>query len=195
MIGRLPGGPKTLVAFTSILLAYTVQTESTQHVQYSLHFEKPLLLLYVTHSSFLLLLPLQLVVLRVLTGRPMSHYLGLLRRDVQKQVDRVRSMWGLSPARSSSEFMSTTAVIVLLLTLGITIPAVSWFIALPLTSMANITAIYNTFSIWALVFSVLFLNEEWNYVRLSLTPDPRVGRAPRCRGRRHGCVREYTAGC
>ncbi len=47
------------------------------------------------------------------------------------------------------------------LTVGITIPALSWYCAVPMTSMADITAIYNTFSVWALVFSVWFLGEKW----------------------------------
>lgn len=49
----------------------------------------------------------------------------------------------------------------LVLTIGITIPALSWYCAVPMTSMADITAIYNTFSVWALVFSVWFLGEKW----------------------------------
>ncbi|KAN0062855.1 hypothetical protein ACQY0O_004676 [Thecaphora frezii] len=48
-----------------------------------------------------------------------------------------------------------------ILTLGITVPALSWYSAVPMTSMADITAIYNTFSVWALVFSVWFLGEKW----------------------------------
>lgn len=48
-----------------------------------------------------------------------------------------------------------------ILTIGITIPALSWYSAVPMTSMADITAIYNTFSVWALVFSVWFLGEKW----------------------------------
>lgn len=47
------------------------------------------------------------------------------------------------------------------LTVGITVPALSWYCAVPMTSMADITAIYNTFSVWALVFSVWFLGEKW----------------------------------
>ncbi|KAJ1021644.1 hypothetical protein NDA16_003780 [Ustilago loliicola] len=49
----------------------------------------------------------------------------------------------------------------LVLTIGITVPALSWYCAVPMTSMADITAIYNTFSVWALVFSVWFLGEKW----------------------------------
>jgi hypothetical protein len=57
-------------------------------------------------------------------------------------------------------------LILMLLTLmgAITIPALSWYCAVPMTSMADITALYNTFSVWALVFSVWFFGEKWSRV-------------------------------
>lgn len=54
------------------------------------------------------------------------------------------------------------------LTIGITIPALSWYSAVPLTSMADITTIYNTYAVWALVFSIWFLGEKWEKVCQSL---------------------------
>ncbi|WFC99075.1 hypothetical protein MYAM1_001811 [Malassezia yamatoensis] len=162
-LSRVPGGPKTLGAFLVILVAYTLQTESTQHIQHALKFERPLFLLYVTHSSFASLLPMQLLALRIIYGSSISHNFSLLLRDLHSQVDSVRELCHLSPSQTKLQSFSTLAVIIILLTLGITIPAVSWFVALPLTSMANVTSIYNTFSIWALVFSVAFLHEKWVY--------------------------------
>lgn len=53
-------------------------------------------------------------------------------------------------------------LLLMLLMAGITVPALSWYCAVPMTSMADITALYNTFSVWALVFSVWFLGERWN---------------------------------
>ena len=163
-LSKVPGGPKTFGAFLTILVAYTLQTESTQHIQHALQFEKPLFLWYVTHSSFSSLLPMQLLALRLLYGSSISHNISLLRRDLRSQINSVREFCHLSPAQTKVQSYSTMAVIIILLTLGITIPAVSWFVALPLTSMANVTSIYNTFSIWALVFSVAFLHEKWFYV-------------------------------
>lgn len=49
----------------------------------------------------------------------------------------------------------------IVLTLGLTIPALSWYSAVPLTTMADITTIYNTYAVWALVFSIFFLGEKW----------------------------------
>lgn len=53
------------------------------------------------------------------------------------------------------------------LTIGITVPALSWYSAVPLTSMADITTIYNTYAVWALVFSIWFLGEKWEKVSCS----------------------------
>lgn len=58
------------------------------------------------------------------------------------------------------------AALLVLLMVAITIPALSWYCAVPMTSMADITALYNTFSVWALVFSVWFLGEKWNRYKI-----------------------------
>ncbi|GAA5972260.1 hypothetical protein JCM8115_006545 [Rhodotorula mucilaginosa] len=46
---------------------------------------------------------------------------------------------------------------VLLLTLLISAPALSWYGAVPLTSMTDITAIYNVFAFWAYLLSLYYL--------------------------------------
>ncbi|KAL8287320.1 hypothetical protein RQP46_003772 [Phenoliferia psychrophenolica] len=46
------------------------------------------------------------------------------------------------------------------LTLLIAFPALTWYAAVPLTSMTNITAIYNVFAFWAYLLAIRFLGEE-----------------------------------
>ncbi|CAO1624854.1 unnamed protein product [Sympodiomycopsis kandeliae] len=58
------------------------------------------------------------------------------------------------------------SLLLLILMTAITIPALSWYCAVPMTSMADITALYNTFSMWALVFSVWFLGDSWNRFKI-----------------------------
>ncbi len=74
---------------------------------------------------------------------------GMIRR----KVSFLEETFGFNVLRLAGLFV--------VLTIGITIPALSWYCAVPMTSMADITAIYNTFSVWALVFSVWFLGEKW----------------------------------
>lgn len=59
------------------------------------------------------------------------------------------------------------ALLLLVLMTAITIPALSWYSAVPMTSMADITALYNTFSVWALVFSVWFLGDKWSRYKVA----------------------------
>ena len=46
------------------------------------------------------------------------------------------------------------------LTVLIALPALTWYSAVPLTSMTDITAIYNVFAMFAYVFSVKYLGEK-----------------------------------
>ncbi|CAO1633035.1 unnamed protein product [Parajaminaea phylloscopi] len=58
-------------------------------------------------------------------------------------------------------------LLLVVLMVAITIPALSWYCAVPMTSMADITALYNTFSVWALVFSVWFLRDKWSRYKVA----------------------------
>lgn len=58
-------------------------------------------------------------------------------------------------------------LLLLVLMAAITVPALSWYCAVPMTSMADITALYNTFSVWALVFSVWFLGDRWSRYKVA----------------------------
>ncbi|SHO77334.1 Uncharacterized protein MSYG_1675 [Malassezia sympodialis ATCC 42132] len=164
MLSRLPGGVKSIGAFVLILFAYTLQTESMQHIQQKMGYTKPLFLLYLTHSSFVVLLPLQLGLMHMFSEYPTAHVMDLLRRDVNKQL---RYYLGKHTAEPLSHLylLATLGTLLVVLTVALTVPSISWFLAVPLTSMANITAIYNTFSLWALVLSVYFLHENWTYLQ------------------------------
>ncbi|KAM0745728.1 hypothetical protein T439DRAFT_330372 [Meredithblackwellia eburnea MCA 4105] len=52
------------------------------------------------------------------------------------------------------------------LTVLIAFPALTWYAAVPLTSMTNITAIYNVFAFWAYLLAIKFLDEEPSRVKL-----------------------------
>ena len=86
----------------------------------------------------------------------------MLKRDTKKQLSLA-----FGPEKSSlATNITRLSCVLFILTVALTIPSVSWFLAVPLTSMANITSIYNTFSLWALVFSVYFLKEPCSYLQV-----------------------------
>lgn len=162
MWDRLPGGPASIAVFLCILATYTIQTESIQYIQHTLGYKKPLLLLYVTHSSFVFLLPIHLALIHVCSPHSVPQCCAMLKRDVEKQL---AFAFGY-PKSSVTAYVLRLSCVLVVLTVSLTIPSVSWFLAVPLTSMANITSIYNTFSLWALVFSVYFLQEPWSYIQV-----------------------------
>lgn len=175
--GALPGGYKVrarylhpsilthvdstsqaMAAFGLSLIAYTVQTEFAQHVQQTLNYKKPVFSLYVGHSSFTIILPLHLVLLKLTTGRSIrKHLLYLISENLRWQTDgRERRIWTLLVTRSQpgevelpmsanpldkpreegrirSFFKAATGfdllrvlAILVTLTIGITIPSLSW---------------------------------------------------------------------
>lgn len=52
------------------------------------------------------------------------------------------------------------------LTCLIALPALTWYSAVPLTSMTDITAIYNVFAMWAYLLSIKFLGEKATKLKL-----------------------------
>ncbi|KDN52711.1 hypothetical protein K437DRAFT_231800 [Tilletiaria anomala UBC 951] len=189
----IPGGYKAITAFILSLVAYTLQTEFAQHVQQTLNYKKPFFSLYIGHSSFIVILPLHLLLLKFTTGCSIrKHYWHLIVENLRWQTESrtIRSSLlqggqedsGLSlPSPIQHEVVAESTLwrirssfngwcgfdafrilsILALLTIGITVPALSWYAAVPLTSMADITALYNCFAVSALVFSVWFLGDRW----------------------------------
>lgn len=147
--------------FIFVLVAYTVQTEAIQYVQHFGGYNKPLLLLYVTHSSFIALLPAYLFVLW-LTGRYPAGTTTALKRKLSFHAGILGRRLGIthSPLSGAERSYIMTGMIVIL-TIGLTVPSLSWFFAVPFTSMGCITSIYNTFSIWAMLLAVFVLGEPW----------------------------------
>ncbi|CAD6888708.1 unnamed protein product [Tilletia laevis] len=182
----LPGGTKALLAFVVSICAYTVQTELAQVVQSTLGYKKPFLSLWLGHSLFSILLPCHLLLLVRREKYPLDHWLSLIAKNLDWQLSsrsKAEAYHSLSDGIEANEgtsrpFPRRTGLtgriqerfgfdvlklirIWSILTLGITIPSLSWYSAVPMTTMADITAIYNTFSVFALVFSVIFLGETW----------------------------------
>ncbi len=153
---------------------------------------------YIGHSAFVTILPAHLLFLKLSTGRSIrTHYLRLISENLRWQTDEPklfsRAVLG-TPGSTADSLPSHTpgrpdgrirafwkdligfdlgryALIIAILTVGITIPALSWYAAVPMTSMADITALYNCFAVAALVFSVWFLGDRWQAVSHSIASD------------------------
>ncbi|GAA5837313.1 hypothetical protein JCM11251_004964 [Rhodosporidiobolus azoricus] len=143
-----------------VLLAYTLQTELASYVQTEGGYAKP---------SYIFLLPLHLFALRCLKIpiRPAADdVLSVLIDKYSPPADRL-SFSRRASSRSGAPFsldelrnaawLCELARKVGLLTVFISAPALSWYGAVPLTNMTDITAIYNVFAFWAYLLSLYYL--------------------------------------
>ncbi|GAA5973195.1 hypothetical protein JCM11641_006317 [Rhodosporidiobolus odoratus] len=163
-----------------VLIAYTVQTELASYVQHEVGYKKPYFLFYMTHSGYILLQPLHLVVLKLM-GIPVKPALSSVFTVLQDKysttslpyaaVSRRHREVSLSSAASwtsrtclreleeavSEDWVRELGKKVAVLTVFISAPALSWYGAVPLTAMVDITAIYNSFAFWAYLLTLHYL--------------------------------------
>ncbi|KDE06412.1 hypothetical protein MVLG_03318 [Microbotryum lychnidis-dioicae p1A1 Lamole] len=78
----------------------------------------------------------------------------------RRRTSMKRLLHSSKPKGSSAGWIARLISTVLLLTFLIAFPALSWYAAVPLTSMTDITAIYNVFAFWAYLLAIKFLGEE-----------------------------------
>ncbi|TFK77118.1 hypothetical protein BDN72DRAFT_807572 [Pluteus cervinus] len=166
LLDRL-GGKMATAVFVLTLLAFVVETELTQYVQTTLGYRQPYFLFYIVHSSFWIILPLHLIYLTYTTNYSTG---ALLKGVIRSLSDHLSSgSDGISfPLRRFS-------VLVFILTLGITVPALLWFIAVSLASISDVTAIWNTNAFFAYALSLYFFNLTWQWRPLSAVVVATIG--------------------
>jgi len=146
-----------------ILVSFAIQTELSAYIQGEMGWNKAYCMLYMTHGSWSMLWPVQLLVLR-LQKRDMPwkvfwrRHVQLLRSTAamvqlrRLDVDRASVMHRAHPARY---LLRATAGI----TTALTVAGLSWYIAVSMTSPSDLTAIYNCSAFFAYAFSVPLLKE------------------------------------
>jgi hypothetical protein len=95
-------------------------------------YRRPFLLLYLSHSSFTLLLPLHLAILRFSSAEPLEPTLLKLKNVARQQIDDLPFKGRDGDGKGWPWQRGVVAI--LLLTLGVTCPAGLWYISVPLTS-------------------------------------------------------------
>ncbi|GAA5903448.1 uncharacterized protein JCM6883_005006 [Sporobolomyces salmoneus] len=171
-----------IILLSVALASYTLQTELASYVQHTLDYKKPYFLFFCTHSGYMLLWPCHLLALRVLkipVKESLRDLLPLLAQHFapsSPSSSSTKSSSSLPTSTPSNDFpfpLKKTSTIsfktpwvrnlvqkVALLTIFISFPALSWYASVPLTSMADLTAIYNVFAFWAYLLSLKFLPTE-----------------------------------
>lgn len=144
------------------LISFTVQTETAVYIQHELKWEKPYCMLYMTHGSWVVLWPTQLLLLRLQNrDQPWAtfwrRHVQLLRQTalmVQHQTLHPTPRQALaSPVRY---MLRMTAFI----TCALTLAGGSWYVAVNQTTASDLTAIYNCSAFFAYAFSIPILHEK-----------------------------------
>ncbi|KAK3327004.1 hypothetical protein B0T19DRAFT_358058 [Cercophora scortea] len=154
----------TLAAFFLCvsLVSFTVQTELAAYIQHELGWNKAYCMLYLTHSSWIFLWPLQLAFLRLRArDRPWAQFwrrhVWLVRTTAQmvqrQELDPPRGHAAASPW---AYLARTTAFV----TASLTVAGLSWYLAVSMTTPSDLTAIYNCSAFFAYAFSVPLLKER-----------------------------------
>ncbi|KAF3033403.1 hypothetical protein E8E11_003683 [Didymella keratinophila] len=144
------------------LISFTVQTETAVYIQHELKWEKPYCMLYMTHGSWVVLWPVQLLLLR-LQDRD-TPWAVFWRRHTQllRQTALMVQHQTLHPTPRQAQaspvryMLKMTAFI----TCALTLAGGSWYVAVNQTTASDLTAIYNCSAFFAYAFSIPILHEK-----------------------------------
>ncbi|KAI0003705.1 hypothetical protein BJV74DRAFT_811082 [Russula compacta] len=159
------GGKSVIILFVLTLIAFVVESQLTQYVQSTLHFRQPFFLLYVVHSSFALTFPLHLLYLVLTSSASLESILAGLFLAVKihfAPTDQNHRVTLRSPFPYVRFFR-----LVAFLTIGVTLPALLWFVSVSLSPISDVTAIWNTNAFFAYMITVRLSKLNWEIRKLS----------------------------
>ncbi|KAK9458014.1 hypothetical protein V1511DRAFT_454516 [Dipodascopsis uninucleata] len=138
------------------LIAFVIQTEAMGYVAQTLRYQKPMFMLYITHSAWIILYPSQIFIRWLFSpGKSLSYI-------IQKNVRIVKLTLEMITIQNNSKRSLGVYLLraVFICTSALTIASTTWYIALDLTTPSDVTAIYNCSAFFAYAFSVPLLSEK-----------------------------------
>ncbi|KAF4124306.1 EamA-like transporter family [Geosmithia morbida] len=148
------------------LVSFCVQTELSSYIQNDLGWGKAYCMMYLTHGSWVVLWPVQLLVLRsqkrdVPWGVFLrQHFESLRTTAVMVETRSLRAYrHPSSSVRLNADPVRYLAKFTAIVTTALTVAGLSWYVAVALTTPSDLTAIYNCSAFFAYVFSVPLLHE------------------------------------
>ena len=149
-----------LLILFGIAIASATQTEVAHHVTADIGYNQPYFTFFLTHITFSLIFPVHLAILFLFRPDPAKSYIDGLRRVIANQLGEPEDAgWKTFGWRWVGKVAG--------LTLLISVPALSWFVAMVYTSTMDATSIYATSSFHAYFFSMLLLKVALNRTTLA----------------------------
>lgn len=158
------GGKSAVAVFVAVLLAFVVETQLTQYLQTTLEYRQSYFIFYIVHSCFSLSFPIHLIYLLSTTENELLPVTLGLRFAIMRQLTS-RSEGHVDIRHRAIPF-AKTAFLIVSLTVFYSSPALLWFVAVPLASVTDVTAIWNANAFFTYVFSVKLLGLKWGTFRL-----------------------------
>ncbi|KAK7468877.1 hypothetical protein VKT23_003376 [Stygiomarasmius scandens] len=157
------GSKLTAFVFTLTLLAFVVESQLTQYVETTLSYTHPYFIFYLVHSCFIISFPCHLLYLTQTSGRPASDFIKGLKLAIIDHFSPRRSVGSLEVAKFP---LYKFLCVVVALTAAVTFPALLWFAAMTLSSVTDVTAIWNTNAFFSYLISVKAFGLKWETRKL-----------------------------
>ena len=149
-----------LFILVSIAFASATQTELAHYLTSKGNYSQAYFTFYLTHSSFVLVFPIHLAILKVAKPKiPVKVYIDSLRHVLATQLGKERI--GEDGWR---DVMPGFSKIILGLTVLMSAPAISWFIAMNFTTGLAVSTIYASSSFWVYLFAMWLLKQPLSRV-------------------------------
>ncbi|KAI0322634.1 hypothetical protein OF83DRAFT_540170 [Amylostereum chailletii] len=161
----LLGGKSAITLFVCVLLAFVAESQLTQYVQSNLGYRQPFFIFYIVHSAFALSLPLHLLFLVLRDRISAKAYIHGLAFAFKSHL--APSHRNAIPVAQTSFPTRAFVRIIALLTIGYTLPGLLWFTSITLSSVSDVTAIWNTNAFFAYLITVKLYKMEWERRKLS----------------------------
>lgn len=177
-----------IALFVTSLVAFVAQTEITSYL-YKRGFNQPILLLVLTHSSWVLIWPIQIAAIALYKHMRRAHKFGYpvlstvhLKKNIHDSVKNqhkniYKTLQCIKPdplvsPNNVHEFFHNGSMIFIakrigLLAVILNFAGITWYLAMQWSPASDITAIYNCSAFTALIFAIPILHEKFTWVKLS----------------------------
>ncbi|KAF2766271.1 hypothetical protein EJ03DRAFT_330235 [Teratosphaeria nubilosa] len=163
------------LALALCVLGFTINTEATAYFEDELGWKKPFATLYITHGALILPWLCHVACLRFRSRKTTPYstwvrdYNDRLRASISTvdayATDGPKLLWKRrGNIGGPLDFLATAMA---LLTVVLTISGVSWFLSLSLTTPSDLTAIYNSATFFAAIFSIPLLREKLGWASIA----------------------------
>ncbi|KAF8274067.1 hypothetical protein EI94DRAFT_1768923 [Lactarius quietus] len=157
-------GKSAVIIFILTLVAFVLESQLTQYVQSTLQYRQPFFIFYIVHSAFAFTFPLHLLSLRLTEHVSLGPVLEGLSLAIK--IHFAPSEQSHHAILKSPFPRSRFLLLIAFLTLGVTIPALLWFISVSLSPLSDVTAIWNTNAFFAYIITVRLFKLKWEFRKI-----------------------------